>query len=726
MGAETISDLNNNFLAKAPSQTLIASAGEKPEQPIAGVVWRRKQLVFVCVLASLTIAGIYLLLARASYTSTAEVYINQGQGRGVIGQTPSDLERSDDYLNTQCELMTSTPILALALAEDGISGMETLRGVGDPIDYLQKNITAEVGKKSELIYVSLESHNAVDASNLVNAVVQAYVTYQTKMQHSTSAEVLDILQKEASRDELAIGVKDRELATLRDMFGQTAYDSPQNNPIVQQESALSNALTTARLDAVNAKAAYDQAIAMVGSDQDKLKAIEAPDDAGDLVAASAAELDLVKSEIFRLDQQLKDLERKYMPGHPVVAEAKSRLNQLTITYVRAQRQRWLTAKSQEDALQKSFDQQHDMVLQQATRSADFNRVNTELSRIEHDLDVVESRINEVSLNQDAGSLNISIAQPAVPSPKPSHPAKLRTVAGALFAGLALGCGLAVWRERESLGVRNTNRNSGGLGSPVLGMMPNMDGVATTLAVKAMQTNIDPAGAVAEASRGIAHSMAELGLDDDGGRTLLVASMNPLDGRTTVATNLALAMAQGGMKVLLVDANNRSPRLHHIFKLENPFGLFDVLSGRTADQPAINATGVQNLDVLPCGKAPANAAELLNNEALSDILGELSDRYDRVIIDSPALGRGVEARILAANCATAILVTAARPTARRQIEQGLRLLRSVGANVLGLVINEPGPSDPLQAMGGSRETMRSPLPREQTRTYRPVLTTGDDE
>ncbi|MGD0542521.1 MAG: CpsD/CapB family tyrosine-protein kinase, partial [Tepidisphaeraceae bacterium] len=208
--------------------------------------------------------------------------------------------------------------------------------------------------------------------------------------------------------------------------------------------------------------------------------------------------------------------------------------------------------------------------------------------------------------------------------------------------------------------------------------------------------------------------------------LLVAGMNPFDGRTTVATNIALAMAQSGLKVLLVDANNRSPRLHHIFKLENAFGLFDVLSGRTADWPAISATGVENLDVLPCGKVPANAAELLNDETLADILGELSDRYDRVIIDSPALGRGVEARILAANCAMAILVTAARPAARRQVEQGLRLLRSVGANVLGLVINDPGPIDPLQALGGDRETMRNSMTREQTRAFRPVLTTGADE
>ncbi len=213
-------------------------------------------------------------------------------------------------------LMTSTPILALAQTEDGIGDLETLRGVADPIDYLQKNITAEVGKKSELIYVSLEAHNAVDAAKLVNAVVQAYVTYQTKMQHSTSAEELDILQKEASRDELAIAVKDRELATLRDMFGETAYDSLQSNPIVQQETALSNALTAARLDAVNSKAAYDQALAMIGNDRQKLMAIEAPDDAGDLVAALTAELDLVRSEIFRLEQQLKDLDAHLPAGPP--------------------------------------------------------------------------------------------------------------------------------------------------------------------------------------------------------------------------------------------------------------------------------------------------------------------------------------------------------------------------------------------------------------------------
>ena len=492
----------------------------------------------------------------------------------------------------------------------------------------------------------------------MNAVVQAYVTYQTKMQHSTSAEVLEILQKEKSHDELAIAVKDRELAALRDMYGQTAYDSTQNNPIVQQETALSNALTAARLDAVNAKAAYDQAIALIGNDQQKLDAIEAPGDAGDLVAASATELDLVRSEIFRLEQQLKDLQRTYLPDHPVVVQVSARLNQLTITYVRAQRQRWLSAKGQEDALEESFNQQHKSVLTQAARAGDFDRVKTELSRIERDLDIVENRINEVSVNQDAGSLNISIAQPAVASPKPSHPVKLRVLAGSLLVGLLAGLGLAIGREKLATGSRQTNRLSAELGSTVLGVLPNMDGLGATSALRAIQTHLEPTGAVAEVSRGIARTLAELGLDDDGSRTLLVASMSHLDGRTTLATNLAIAMAQSGMKVLLVDANNRSPKLDHIFKLDNAFGLFDVLSGRTADQPAINSTSIENLDVLPVGAVPDAAVELLNNETLVDVLGELSDRYDRVIIDSPALGSGVEARILATSCSAAILVAAA--------------------------------------------------------------------
>ena len=363
------------------------------------------------------------------------------------------------------------------------------------------------------------------------------------------------------------------------------------------------------------------------------------------------------------------------------------------------------------------------MVEQSGRADDFNRVKNDLNRTEKDLDSVQTRINEVSTNQDAGTLNIQITEPAIPSTIPSHPAKLQVLGGYLLAGLIVGCGLALAREKFPFVRGPMSRLSAELGSPILGVLPAISG-AGTLATRAMQTHLEPTGPVAEAVRSISRALAESGLNDANGRTLLIASMNPVEGRTTFTTNLALAMAQSGLKVLIVDANNRSPRLSQIFNLNHPFGLFDVLAGRTDDHPAIHTTNIKNVDVLPCGSISENCVELLNNETLVDVLGELSDRYDRVLIDSPPLSRGVEARILAANCAAAILVTAARPSARRQVSEALRLLRSVGTSVVGLVINEPGSSDPFSISPAT--ATRAALSVGKSKTLRPVLTTGDEE
>ncbi len=234
----------------------------------------------------------------------------------------------------------------------------------------------------------------------------------------------------------------------------------------------------------------------------------------------------------------------------------------------------------------------------------------------------------------------------------------------------------------------------------------------TLAERALQTHTEPVGAVADTSRSIAKIIAESGLDEVGGRALLITSMNPLEGRTTLATNLAVAMAQSGMRVLLVDGNGRSPRLHQIFNLNNDLGFFDILQGRRAERRVTHRTTVENVDVLTAGTVTGSTAELLNTEKLADVLGEFSDQYDRVIVDSPALGRGVEARILAANCAAVILVTTARPTVRRQVGFGLGMLRSVGANVLGLVINETSSIDSSEPVIMASSLVRDPLSVEK--------------
>ncbi len=436
VGAETISDPAYSSLNAVSTRARGLIPDGVAAHPIATMLWRRRHIVGWTVLGAFVLACLYILLAQRSYTSTAQVYVVEGQGSAA-----TDPAHIDNFLNTQCQLMTSTPVLALALAQDGINDLETLRGVGDPIDYLRQNINAEVGKHSELIDVSLEVPNKLDAAKLVNAVVQAYITFQTGIQHNTSAQELDLLLKETAQDVDAIAAKNQQLAALHDQQEQPADDSTQNNPAVQQESALSNSLPAARLNAENAKSDFDQALAFVGNDPAMLAKIEAPGNSADMVAASPDQLLQMRAEIVQYQQAIQDMERTYLPDHPHVKMARSQLNELTVAYVRALRERWLSAQSHEQALQTPVEHQHKAAPPvQVARSSDVDRMHTELTQAEKDLQVVEARINQVSANEVASSLSIEITQSAVPASSPSHPAKLRV-------GWMAVCGFGHWLRR---------------------------------------------------------------------------------------------------------------------------------------------------------------------------------------------------------------------------------------------------------------------------------------
>lgn len=711
----------NQLVVSTGSRAMSPPPPQEAELSIASIVWRHRGTVVVALILALLVAAIYLRLAPAKYTSTSELTIEQ-VGPSILGQTVRDSDRSDNYLNTQCQVIDSTSILSLALAQDGMSGLKLLRGVDDPIDFIQKNLNAEVGKKTDIINVSMDAHDPVEAAKLVNAVVRAYVAYQTKSQHSTSAEVLQILQKQKDQDEADLAAKTDEMTNLRKQYADAAFTNEQDNPIIQQAKALSDALSTARLETLNAKANYDEAIAIVGNDAQTMEQVQEPDSAVDLAAADETQLQLAKGEIFRLEQSLKDLQRTYLPGHPMIMQARARLDQMAAVYIRAVGRHWQTAKAHEDALQATFDQQYKSAVEQATQAADFARLNTEVGRIDRDLDVIEGRIKDVSLNQDAGALNISVLEPAIPADKPSHPNKPRTLIAAAVLGLLLGGGLAVAREKQLIGgLAPDEELETEMGIPVLGVMPAMDGIATST-TRALQTHLDPVGMVAEAARSIARAVALRNVDqseDRTGRTLLITSFEPLEGRTTLASNLALAMAQSGLRVLLVDANCRAPRLHQIYKIDNGYGLYDVLAGQLGRSPAICPTVIDGVDLLPCGAMPVNAVEVLNSDTLTDVLGELTDRYDQVIIDSPSLGRGVEARLLAACCDSSLLVASTRPTTRHHLEQSQQLLQSVGARVVGVVINEPGPTNPLKAFGMESQGLHNALPGKGGRQLKSV-------
>jgi len=171
------------------------------------------------------------------------------------------------------------------------------------------------------------------------------------------------------------------------------------------------------------------------------------------------------------------------------------------------------------------------------------------------------------------------------------------------------------------------------------------------------------------------------------RTLVVTSPAPGEGKSTIISNLAIAMAQAGQKVLLIDADLRRPTQHKIFlRGRRARGLSLVLTGQMPVEQAIEPTGVENLEVLTCGPEVPNPAEILGGETLAATIRALAQRYDRVLIDSPPVAAVTDPLILAALCDVTILVLRAEQSTRRVSTQARDSLAGVEARLLGVAVN----------------------------------------
>lgn len=200
----------------------------------------------------------------------------------------------------------------------------------------------------------------------------------------------------------------------------------------------------------------------------------------------------------------------------------------------------------------------------------------------------------------------------------------------------------------------------------------------------LPTLTDPFGAAAERFRSLRSQLAAPGP----GALLAVTSLDRGDGRSWCAANLAISMAQRGGPVLLVDADLRSPRQHHIFGLRQPAGLSALLDGR-ADLGVIHAVPqVPGLYLLSAGAPPPNPLELLERPAFEHLLADLGQRFSQVVLDTPAAARCADAAVLAAHARQTLLVLRRHVSRQDGAQHFVQTLARRGATVAGVMLNEP--------------------------------------
>lgn len=199
---------------------------------------------------------------------------------------------------------------------------------------------------------------------------------------------------------------------------------------------------------------------------------------------------------------------------------------------------------------------------------------------------------------------------------------------------------------------------------------------------------EPFGARAEAFRALRSQLLMRAFpDNEPRRALAVISPDQGDGKTYCAANLAVTLAQLGGRTLLVDADLRGPRLHEVFSLTNRSGLSGVLSGRADDQVIQVAPGISSLMVLPVGTMPPNPLELVERPAFGLLIRELTNKFDHVIVDTPAAVFGSDAAVIAARCGNALVVARKNRSRVAHLQDLVDSFSGSPTRIAGVVVNE---------------------------------------
>lgn len=763
--------------------TTFENGDKLPQENFLHIILWHRWTILLTVAGFLIITLIFLMKTTPIYTSASRLYVEQS-GPKIINEYEGIMTRANNYLYTQGELIKSTPIVNEVSNIEYIKYFKTFDEIDNIAGYIKKNLTVDIGRKDDIITVSFESPYPEEAAQIVNAIVESYISYHSTRKRSTVSEVLRILQKEKVKRDKELSDKFKELLAFTKKQGIVSFDNNGGNIVFDRLNKLSSALTETQLLALNAKADFE-AVQNMANDPEKIRQFAgASTGSGILVFGSDRENQL-RAELRNAKTELEDTRYHCTEDHPSIQAIHSKIDrikqelneqgrQFADAYIEVMQLRWMATKQREDELAASFEKQYQEAQKLGLKAAEYAVLQSELKRAERVCEILDNRIKELNVTEDTGALNISILEAARPAENPSKPQKARTMTMALIMGLICGTGLAFLREWMDYRLHSSEEITALLGVPVLGEVPAISegqkiimtrGQEIWLKLKALYERIElkaqpvkakkfstlhkpktnklrkqtlmsqariyramhasdsnkyqhaatrtpetksvktssgsetqnitergqivrlkPKSIVAEAYRTIRTSIF-FGVPKDGAKTILITSPAPGDGKTTLASNLAIAMAQAGQRTLLIDADLRKPKQHTIFNIDSEPGLSSILSEAIRLDEAIQPGSVTGLDLLTCGPQISNPSEILNSEAFALILENLTKCYNRIIIDSPPVVPVADSQIIAARCDIVLLVVRAGKTTRRLVQRARDNLVSVGGRLLGAIVND---------------------------------------
>ncbi len=710
---------------------------EEPESRAAGhivyalvqfalAVRYRKNVVILAVLVALLLGGLYYATATRYYSAKATLLVMQAgdetRGTNWTGQGTEN----NGLMPTFEKLITSAKVVGKAVArlrpESRVDLAEVPREKW--AGAITKNLTAKTVYNTNLIDIEYYSKDPDAAVNVVQEIYNSYIDFMDTAHRGTASELIDGLMQQRNSYQ-------KELLQLRQLLEEKkracggfvggGEDNKYLHPAQERMRMVQLALfeTQDKLLELKARQATIESAIHNGENLQphmlalsevvgrEMLMVQLGFDPRDTAGQAAMEKALLDDRA-----KLASMEEHLGPAHSKVLELKKQIR-FTEEYLRGfdDRVQQRISQLQDTRLrpmlldmvrQKVAELEHEEVARKQEYEKAWNEVAAlgsklvEIEELEHwielnrrMLDKLIERLGSLDLVQGGPFIRAEIVTEPIRPTVAARPSLKRVLLMALLAGLGIGLGIVYILDTLDDRFRSVEEMQAQLGVSVMAMVRELPQRETT-GIASVQIVAQPDTAESEAFRTL---RTALSLTDQPSQRLVITSIEPGDGKSTVLVNLAVAYAQSGRKTLLIDADLRRPGLTAMLLCRGAEGLSGAIQGQPPPVEAtaahVRPSGVANLDLLPSGARPANPAELLASPRFAELLAWAESEYDQILIDSPPALAASDTALIGRLVDGVLMVVRPLKNRRRAVMRAVEGFAVLKIPLLGTVVNRIG-------------------------------------
>ena len=551
------------------------------------------------------------------------------------------------------------------------------------LEKFQKNLKVQVVPNTQIVELRFRDADPKLATDVANGMVDAYMERNFKTRYESTMQVSDWLSKQM--DDLKAHATDAQNQLAEFQKKNNILGDETDNIVTEKLRQLNEQLTAAEADRIVKEARYK--MAQTGN----------PELIASVVPNST--IQVLRTQQADLKEQYAQLAVKFGSGYPKVRELQGQLDRLDQEIndeVKVVGQRiedeYQAAKRTEGMLRNQFDAQKQKAFTLNASAAQFALLKHDAENGRELYDTLQLKLKEAGVTAGLSSTNVNVVDRADIPGKPVEPNIPLNLSLGMLGGLVGGISLAFVLESLDDSITTSEEVETVAALPALTSIPVIQN-GSSRRVKALTEGGDglitikrPKSSAAEAYRTLRSSLLLSSMEDPP-KLLVVTSAFPQEGKTTTTSNMAVALAQRGGRILLVDADMRRSSLYKKFGIEQESGLSTVLQGGDpVDAITKPLAEYPNLEVLPAGPIPQSPAELLSSQRMRTLLRKWTQEYEHVVIDTPPMFPVTDALVLATQADAVLLVVRSGVTRKKALLRMRDVLQRANANIAGVALN----------------------------------------